>query len=275
MEHRRVLALFSALIALPSVACASGPSAPRSTASSHNAKATPATSAAGRGQLSVACSPACDAVLVDGRSLGPTPIARADVPAGTLTVVLRRTGQTQRQMSVVVKDGQLTALQVQMDPAPAPAAAPPPEVATKISHRAVGAEGWVTVACAPACDDVTLDGTKSLGPGPHVSLPLAAGTHALHFKRKGVAEVVRKVEVVAGQTTALRVDMDGRAAPASDKVIKAPVDPQEAAMRKMLEPKAWSGKASADEIRLLKSICAHQGDLACRDRAEALLSKKP
>ncbi|WP_437808770.1 FHA domain-containing protein [Sorangium sp. So ce1078] len=45
------------------------------------------------------------------------------------------------------------------------------------------------------------------------------------------------------------------------------------AQRKALEPKVWSGRASASEIKLLRAICIHQGDVSCRDRATAALDK--
>jgi pSer/pThr/pTyr-binding forkhead associated (FHA) protein len=50
--------------------------------------------------------------------------------------------------------------------------------------------------------------------------------------------------------------------------------PDEAAMRRALEGKVWGGKASVDEIKLLRAICSHQGDRACRDRATAMLKQK-
>jgi len=50
-----------------------------------------------------------------------------------------------------------------------------------------------------------------------------------------------------------------------------PTAATEVAMRKQLEPKVWAGRGSIDEIRMLKAICSHQGDRACRDRAAALL----
>jgi hypothetical protein len=50
--------------------------------------------------------------------------------------------------------------------------------------------------------------------------------------------------------------------------------PDEAAMRRSLEPKVWGGRASVEEIRLLKAICSHMGDRACRDRANAMLKQK-
>ncbi|WP_437275988.1 FHA domain-containing protein [Sorangium sp. So ce375] len=45
------------------------------------------------------------------------------------------------------------------------------------------------------------------------------------------------------------------------------------AQRRALEPKVWSGKASASEIKLLRAICIHQGDAVCRDKATAALDK--
>jgi Rieske Fe-S protein len=49
--------------------------------------------------------------------------------------------------------------------------------------------------------------------------------------------------------------------------------PNEEAMRRALEPKVWSGKASRDEIKMLKAICSHLGDRTCRDRAAAALQR--
>ncbi|WP_437597013.1 FHA domain-containing protein [Sorangium sp. So ce590] len=45
------------------------------------------------------------------------------------------------------------------------------------------------------------------------------------------------------------------------------------AQRKTLEPRVWGGRASASEIKLLRAICIHQGDMSCRDRATAALDK--
>ena len=45
-------------------------------------------------------------------------------------------------------------------------------------------------------------------------------------------------------------------------------------MRRGIEGKVWSGKASEQEIRLLIAICRHQRDTACKDRANAMLKQK-
>jgi serine/threonine protein kinase len=50
--------------------------------------------------------------------------------------------------------------------------------------------------------------------------------------------------------------------------------PDEEKTRRALEPKVWSGQASLDEIRMLKAICSHMGDHACRNRANEMLQKK-
>jgi pSer/pThr/pTyr-binding forkhead associated (FHA) protein len=44
--------------------------------------------------------------------------------------------------------------------------------------------------------------------------------------------------------------------------------------RRSLEPKVWGGRATEEEIRLLKAICSHMGDHACRNRAQAMLKQK-
>ena len=54
----------------------------------------------------------------------------------------------------------------------------------------------------------------------------------------------------------------------------APGAPDEAAIRKSLEPKVWAGKGSINDIKMLKAICSHMGDRACRDRAGAMLKAK-
>lgn len=45
------------------------------------------------------------------------------------------------------------------------------------------------------------------------------------------------------------------------------------AMRRTLEPRVFGGRAGVDEIKMLKAICAHQGDRPCRDRAAAALER--
>ena len=52
-----------------------------------------------------------------------------------------------------------------------------------------------------------------------------------------------------------------------------PGPPDEAAMRRALEPKVWNNRATLEEVRLLKAICSHMGDKTCRNRANAILQQ--
>jgi pSer/pThr/pTyr-binding forkhead associated (FHA) protein len=50
--------------------------------------------------------------------------------------------------------------------------------------------------------------------------------------------------------------------------------PNEEQLRRQLEPKVWGGRGSVEEIKMLKAICSHLGDHACRNRASEMLKKK-
>jgi Rieske Fe-S protein len=45
------------------------------------------------------------------------------------------------------------------------------------------------------------------------------------------------------------------------------------AMRRRLEERMASGQATAKELTMLKAICQHQGDAACKEKAQAALRK--
>jgi hypothetical protein len=55
---------------------------------------------------------------------------------------------------------------------------------------------------------------------------------------------------------------------------RAPDLPDETQLRRRLEPRVWSGRASLDEVKMLKAICSHQGDHACRNRAAAEIARR-
>jgi hypothetical protein len=46
----------------------------------------------------------------------------------------------------------------------------------------------------------------------------------------------------------------------------------EAKARAQIEARVSSGRASADDLKLLRAICKHMGDRGCSDRASALLA---
>ncbi|MFO0757250.1 MAG: FHA domain-containing protein [Byssovorax sp.] len=109
-------------------------------------------------------------------------------------------------------------------------------------------------------------------------------------KRKKAAEMLRDIESKepAAQPTYTvdptkppptgPVPQTTATTPTPTKEPAAGVVPQgladEDAKRRALEPKVWSGKASIDEIRMLKALCSHLQNRECRDRASAMLKKK-
>ena len=60
------------------------------------------------GFLSIECSPACDDVLDEGRSLGPSPVTRAPMQPGQHRITLKK-GSDKRVISVIVVSGEATA----------------------------------------------------------------------------------------------------------------------------------------------------------------------
>ncbi len=65
----------------------------------------------------------------------------------------------------------------------------------------------------------------------------------------------------------------GTDAPEHVSEVASLTPPAEVEIRRRLEARVWGGRASQDEIRMLKAICAHQGDRACRERARAELER--
>lgn len=66
------------------------------------------------GLLTIVCTPFCDDVLDNGRSLGPSPIVQVPVPPGQHRITLKRAGQSQKTISVIVVSGEVTAQRVSM-----------------------------------------------------------------------------------------------------------------------------------------------------------------
>jgi hypothetical protein len=158
-------------------------------------------------------------------------------------------------------------------PAPAPAKEEPAEE-----------PGYLTLICDPPCDEVSHEG-RPLGPSPVVRSPLAPGSRRIMVSRGGAGHKIITVIIRSGQTNAVRINMGGAppsspAAPTAPTAAAQPTSPTGALsaptpdmvqMRAQLEPKAWAGRASEDELKLLRALCAYMGDRACRDRAAALL----
>ncbi|HRI70496.1 MAG TPA: FHA domain-containing protein [Polyangium sp.] len=78
----------------------------------------------------------------------------------------------------------------------------------------------------------------------------------------------------SGSSTATAKTAETATPPAGGTAPPPPGQLDEAALRKGIEGKVWSGKANEQEIKLLIAICKHQRDMACRDRALAMLKQK-
>src|SRR5689334_1228138 len=73
------------------------------------AKPAPASTSA-KGTVNIVCNPSCDDVVIGGRSYGPSPVVRAEVPVGTYEVVLKRKSQVDTRKQIVVTVGQTQSL---------------------------------------------------------------------------------------------------------------------------------------------------------------------
>ena len=80
------------------------------------AAAAPAAGKAEPGFLTVVCDPACDSVSAGGRSLGPSPVVRAQLPPGSYGVGLRSKGLPSKSLSVTIVSGKTSAHRVKMGP---------------------------------------------------------------------------------------------------------------------------------------------------------------
>ena len=100
------------------------PTAPKPTPTSTGGTAptpvpssTASTATAGKeepGFLTIVCTPYCDDVVDQGRSLGPSPVVRVAVKPGQHRITLKRSGQPNKVISVIVVSGQVTAQRVSM-----------------------------------------------------------------------------------------------------------------------------------------------------------------
>jgi hypothetical protein len=141
----------------------------------------------GSGEVEVATKPPGFEVLIDGRSIGPSP-AHASVSAGKHAYTILRPGAAPYENTVSVESGKVKLVTVTMSGGPA-------GPATEI----------VTVNTIPPGATVSADGNPPLGQTP-TSFPLTAGQHKLVISYSG-RSVERVIEVRIGEPVEVRVDM--------------------------------------------------------------------
>ncbi len=66
------------------------------------------------GTITVMCKPACDAVFVRTRNLGPSPIVGQALPVGDHPVTLKRSGSPNKQTVVHIEEGKNSAIRMDM-----------------------------------------------------------------------------------------------------------------------------------------------------------------
>jgi len=143
------------------------------------------------GYVAITCQPACLRVEFDGASLGPSPIVRQKVAAGTHVVVAHWDAQ-KKAVTVAVEGGKTRSIALSMPDAPAPSA---------------GGTGRVSVVCSPACERILIDG-KNVGPSPLVQHRVVAGAHDFAFVR-GSERKSQRVVIEDGTIVPIRVMMSG------------------------------------------------------------------
>lgn len=95
-------------------------------------------------------------------------------------------------------------------PAPAPppsmdASEPPPRAVEPITTAGMG---FLTLLCAPACDQVVVDGGTNLGASPMYRTPIPVGKHRLTLRVTVPAAVKNvTVDIHEGEATVVRMDM--------------------------------------------------------------------
>lgn len=143
--------------------------------------------------LSVNSEPAGASVLVDDRLAGTTPLRGLKLAAGAHVVLVKKAGFGPATEKVVAAGKPLSILATLVADAAAPVG--------KGSLRLVTFEGGESTWAS-----VTVDG-KRIDKVTPVVLELTAGTHQVQVERAGFQPVDKSVEVVAGKTETVRIEL--------------------------------------------------------------------
>jgi hypothetical protein len=159
------------------------------------ADATVSEPAATRGRLLVRSVPEGGTVTINGRESGTTPAAIRDLPFGTYTVAVSRSGYQRREQRVTISKA-VPAREVTLE-MPAATAARAPGATT----------GSVMVETRPAGAAVSIDG-RLIGTAPLRVPELAAGSHVVRVSLAGHKTVTTTAVVRAGQQTIVRLSLE-------------------------------------------------------------------
>ena len=131
--------------------------------------------------------------------------------------------------------------------------------------------GGTDIGSLPVADNKAKDAGKTPGPLPNGLAPNPFDDD------KTPAATATKTSAAPTKTAP---PPTGTGPTAGDKAREAILDDKKdttdryAAARRSLEPRVWSGRATVDEIKMLRAICRQQRDSACVGKCTALLKAK-
>ena len=154
-----------------------------------------------RGRLLVRSVPGGGAVTINGRGGGTTPATIRDLPFGTYSVAVSRSGYQRREQRVTISRTvparEITFELTAVTPSAA-AGRPPVRAATT---------GSVLVQTLPRGAAVSIDG-RSVGTAPLLVPELSPGSHAVRVSLAGHKTVTTTAVVRAGQQTLVRLSLE-------------------------------------------------------------------
>ena len=175
--------------------------APKPTAAPEAPAAAAAEPDATRGRLLVRSVPGGGTVTINGRGSGTTPAAIRDLPFGTYSVAVSRSGYQRREQRVTISRTvparEITLELTAVTPTAPAGRASPPGAAT----------GSVLVETRPTGAAVTIDG-RSVGTAPVRVPELTPGSHTVRVSLAGHKAVTTTAVVRAGQQTLVRLSLE-------------------------------------------------------------------
>ena len=155
--------------------------------------------AATRGRLLVRSVPGGGTVTINGRGSGTTPATIRDLPFGTYSVAVSRSGYQRREQRVTISRA-VPAREITLELAAVTAAA-------GRAQQAGATTGSVLVETRPAGAAVSIDG-RSVGTAPVRVPELSPGSHAVRVSLAGHKTVNTTAVVRAGQQTLVRLSLE-------------------------------------------------------------------
>jgi hypothetical protein len=160
------------------------------------------------GSLLVRSTPAGAEVLVNGVRRGVTPLVLRDLPMGTHTVVLTRSGYARAEHRVVITDARPSRSLEARLVAETESGAPAPPVLTPRSPPVQATSGTLVVESRPPGARVIVDG-RDMGETPLTLETMAPGDYAVRIEREGYQPVTATIRVVAGERARVAASLVG------------------------------------------------------------------